>query len=76
MSKQAVINITDKLGADAICSGLSVTNHSVRHARFTGAFPAAWYRQLKEMCEAEGIDCPLSAFNFKSPTSRPSAEAS
>lgn len=68
MNKPAVIAITDALGSAAIERGLGVSEHSVRHARTTGAFPASWYEFLSGECGKEGIDCPMSAFNMKSPS--------
>jgi len=65
MNKPAIHNITDTLGADAICAALDVTPHSIRHARTTGLFPASWYDALYSMCDEIGIPCPRSAFNWK-----------
>jgi hypothetical protein len=67
MNKHPVITITDALGADAMSQRLGVTPHSIRHARATKAFPASWYAPLLDMCAAAGIDCPLNAFNWKTP---------
>ncbi len=69
MSKHFVINITDALGVEAITKKLGVTRHSVRHARTTGLFPASWYAPLLAMCGDVGVDCPIEAFNWKSPAS-------
>lgn len=65
MNKPAVREITDTLATDALCARLGVKPHSIRHARTTGTFPASWYAPLKAMCDAAGIECPMSAFNWK-----------
>ncbi|WP_145398566.1 hypothetical protein [Paracoccus sulfuroxidans] len=65
MNKPAVHQITDTLGADAICAALNVTSHSVRGARTSGVFPASWYDVLQSMCIEMGIPCPRNAFNWK-----------
>jgi hypothetical protein len=67
MSKQAVSSIVDKIGSQRIAEALSVTSHSIRAAKTSGAMPASWYARVRTLCEAEGIDCPLTAFNFKTP---------
>jgi hypothetical protein len=74
--KDHVRRTTKELGDEAICSRLGVTSHAVRSARFKGAFPAAWFVALKEMCDEKGIDCPEAMFNFKSPSSASLSEAS
>ena len=63
--KRSVIAITDALGAEAISAKLSVTAHSIRHARTSGSFPASWYAPLDEMCDAANVECPRDAFNWK-----------
>jgi len=67
MNKEAVKSITDELGADAMCARLGVTEHSIRHARHTGAFPASWFPIVKTMAEDAGLQCPMEVFNWKSP---------
>lgn len=65
MKKNAVHHIIDTLTGEAICAALDVSPHSIRYARTSRQFPASWYRPIKEMCDAVGIPCPLSAFNWK-----------
>lgn len=65
MSKKNVNQIIEAIGQDAIVSALGVSTHSVRHAKFAGSMPANWYVSVKDLCDAQGIDCPVSAFNFK-----------
>lgn len=67
MNKPAVLTITDAIPSADMQRALGVTEHSIRHARFTGLFPASWYGPLVELCEGAGIECPMSAFNWKSP---------
>lgn len=76
MNKPAVKRITDAIGTDPLCRRLSVSEHSIRHARTTGVFPASWYAPVDEMCRSIGIECPKSAFNFKSIAAAPEREAS
>ena len=74
MSKQSVITITDALGADAICARLGVSQHSVRHARWAGAFPGNWYGRIKPMCDEIRIECPMAAFNWRTAKEERSAK--
>lgn len=53
------------IGPQAICDALGVGGHSVRHALFVGKFPSNWYLGILMLCEAAGIDCPLTAFTWK-----------
>jgi hypothetical protein len=71
MSKHIIIDITDKIGPDTLARELGVTLHSVRHARTTGLFPASWYGPLLGLCAERDIECPLEAFNWRSPSSSP-----
>lgn len=65
MTKIAVKSIIEGLSVDTICAKLHVSHHAVRYAKTDGIFPAAWYAGLLELCQLAGIDCPLSAFNWK-----------
>lgn len=65
MNKASVHHITKTLTPEAIMERLGVSFHMIRHARTTGAFPASWYRQMKDMCDEVGIPCPLTAFNWR-----------
>jgi len=67
MNKAAVHQITDALGSHEIEDALNVSRHSIRYARTEGVFPASWYGPLSAMCRNAGIECPLSAFNWKAP---------
>lgn len=62
--------IIDEIGAQAIADCLGVGPHSVRHAKFTGEFPANWFDALEGLCIASGMDCPRGLFTF-----RPSLDA-
>lgn len=75
MNKPAVISITDAITSDRICKELGVTHHSVRYARTTGLFPASWYAPLLDLCGDAGVECPMSAFNWKAFDDAPSSEA-
>ena len=65
--KNTVHTITDALGSATICARLGVKPRSVRLARTEGRFPSSWYAEMAAMCGDAGIDCPLDAFNWKSP---------
>lgn len=65
MSKHAVKEIADRLGDAQIAAACDVSEHSVRHARWKGAFPASWFPAVRELCRVSGLACPESAFNFK-----------
>lgn len=74
MNKKAVHHIIDTLTADAIMAKLDVSFHMIRYARTTGMFPASWYGPLQSMAVDVGIDCPLSAFNWKPTANEVSSE--
>jgi len=72
--KAEVNTIVATLTADAMCAALGVGRHAVRYARFTGTFPGNWYGTLLPMCMAAGIECPLTAFTWKTPKSTPTEQ--
>ena len=76
MNKQTVRTITDALGSVAIQERLGVTEFSIRHARREGSFAASWYAAMKAMCDEAGVDCPMSAFNWKTSEPASPSEAS
>lgn len=67
MDKTYVLKMADALTADDLTT-LGVKERSVRLARERGVFPASWYPQVKAACERLGLECPLGAFNFKTPS--------
>ena len=69
MSKTPVHEILNILGADTVQAKFGVSEFSIKHARSSGRFPASWYGEISKMCADNGIDCPMRAFNFKSPSS-------
>ena len=69
-------SISDDLGAHVMASALGVSSHSIRYARTEGTFPASWYFIISGLCSGAGIDCPMSAFNWKTPVDAPLSEAS
>lgn len=76
MTHNIAKSITDQIGADRISKAIGVSSHSIRHARTEGTFPASWYAVLSDMCKQQGIECPLSAFNWKTPVSASLSKAS
>ncbi len=71
-----VRNIAARLTYASIADRVSVSPAAVSMQISKGMFPASWYVEIKKMCEAEGIECPVNAFNFKSPAPPPTSEAS
>jgi len=68
MNKNAVKNIIHALGSSEIQAALGVSGHSVRQAKFKGAFPASWYDAVLRLCEGRGQPCPRDAFSFRTAT--------
>lgn len=59
--------ICDALGRARLAGVLGRGLAAVSNAAGQGAFPAQWYLVVKSLCEAEGIECPYSAFKFLKP---------
>ena len=66
MDRNFAAKLIDEIGHDVLCSQLGFTERNLRHVRSTGQFAAQWYPPVKELAEVRGVDCPLSAFSFKS----------
>jgi len=60
-------HITDTLGRTNIADMLGVSRSAVSMALARGSFPASWYVTIKSACDAKNVDCPETAFNFKTP---------
>lgn len=58
-------HIAAKIGQRRIAMALSVGATAVNNAVVRGKFPAAWLPVIRQICEAEGITCHESAFNFR-----------
>ena len=69
--------LADRIGRAIIAETLGVTVDAVAVSiKRGGKLPAAWFPVVRDLCVARGIECPESAFNWKSPSSAPSgAEA-
>lgn len=65
MAKNSAQILIDALGLQTVLSFPGMTERNVRHARSVGYFSARWYKPLKSVADARGIDCPLDAFSFK-----------
>lgn len=76
MNHKATHQITDALGTDKIAAHFGVSERTVRLARTTGEFAASWYKDLAILTKDAGIECPMDAFNWKSPDHAPCSEAS
>lgn len=57
--------IIDALGSQEI-EQLGFSERNIRHVRWTGVFPGMWYGPISEACERIGMECPKSAFKWKS----------
>ena len=68
--------IVDTIGRAEIAGALGVTVDAVSVNLKRGGLPPAWFAVVRDLCKAAGTDCPESAFNWKSPASAPSEEAS
>ena len=70
MSKHpAVLQIIENVPAEVICARLNVKDRSIRLARERGVFPSSWFPIMAKICAEHGQECPLEAFNWKSPSS-------
>ena len=70
MSSKPASKIIEQLGDDVFIAELGFTKRNLRHVRTTGRFAAGRYRDVKAICDAHGVQCPLSAFNWKEPDNK------
>jgi hypothetical protein len=64
---QTVDKIAEKLGRKRLAELVGVGKAAVTNATTEGTFPASWYVIVSGECDRLGIECPKSAFSFKSP---------
>jgi hypothetical protein len=57
--------IIENLGEKRLISELGFTERNLRHIRRQGKFPGSWYYPLKNLCDAHGVYCPVTAFVWK-----------
>lgn len=58
--------IINRIGRKRIRLALGVGETAISNVLSRGGrFPASWYGPLKELCDREGVDCPISAFNWR-----------
>jgi len=62
MLNPAAANLIDTLGAKRIAERVNVGQPSVSMAK--RGMPVRWYPAIRELCEAEQIECPEAAFNW------------
>ncbi|MFC4668360.1 hypothetical protein ACFO5X_07335 [Seohaeicola nanhaiensis] len=62
--KEAVAAICEQLGRKRISERIGVGKTAVGNAVSDGLFPARWWREIKEMCDEQGLECPVDLFNF------------
>lgn len=58
--------IANTLGRSEMEARLGLRRGSVSMALGRGSFPANWFVVVRKMCAEAGIECPESAFAFKS----------
>ena len=58
--------IIESIGRKRIREALGIGETAISNVLSRGRrFPASWYGPLKDLCDREGVDCPISAFNWK-----------
>jgi len=67
--------IIEAVGAGNICERLGVSHHSVRAAKTAGTFPASWFMWMRSLCDEHHVECPMEAFNWRSPEQRSAGSA-
>jgi hypothetical protein len=58
----------DRVGRVAIAEAIGVGLTAVSNNVVKGSFPSSWYLALKELAEAQGIECPPALFRMKTGT--------
>ena len=67
MNTIATKRIVETLGSAEIQKAFDVGVRTVQQAQKKGQFAASWYNWMEARCIEEGIPCPRSAFNWKTP---------
>lgn len=67
----SVGDICNALGRKAIADAMSVRVTAVSNAVVDNRFPSKWYLVIKSLCDAQGMDCPVSLFSFEKPEAKP-----
>lgn len=57
--------IVNQIGRADIARLVGVGLPAVSNAIRRGKLPTAWFPAIKAECEARGLECPESAFNWK-----------
>ena len=58
--------IIEGIGRTQIREALGIGETAISNVLSRGGrLPASWYGPLKELCDREGVDCPISAFNWR-----------
>jgi hypothetical protein len=60
--RNLAVSLSDRIGRERLALALGLSKFSIRAARAAGVFPATWFLIVSELCEADGIDCPMEAF--------------
>ncbi len=60
----SISEICDTIGRKRLAQALGVGRTQVSNAAVADVFPARWYAVVKALCDAEGIECPLTLFSF------------
>lgn len=68
-------DIAGAIGRKKLAAALEVGETAIGNAVVRGAFPASWYPVVSALAKDSGVDCPMSAFNWKTSEPAPSSEA-
>jgi sialic acid synthase SpsE len=67
--------IINELGRASVGEAVGLGEKSISRAAVDGSFPASWYAALKKLCDQNGIECPVSAFNMRQSPKQNNSEA-
>lgn len=56
--------IIEAVGTRRIAARVGVVETAVINAKRKPLLPGRWYAPVKELCDEDGIDCPIEAFNW------------
>lgn len=65
--KTPVADVIAKIGEARLAAALGLGLSSVQNARTRGVFPASWSAIISDICLADDIYCPASAFSWRRP---------
>ena len=60
-------DIIKALGMEVILHALGLRKRMLFYMQQKGKFPSGWYREIKRLCDENGVFCPMEAFDWKEP---------